>query len=262
MRRATALLLFTLCIPLAQADVVGQEVTYNSGDKTFQGYIATDSAVEGKRPGILVVHEWWGSNEYVRKRADMLAALGYTAIAVDMYGDGKIADHPDDAGKFSGEVRENLDDAEARFQAAMDLLKQQPSVDGERIAAIGYCFGGGVVLEMARRGADLDAVASFHGSLGTPMPAEPGAFTGRVAVFNGADDPFVKPEQIEAFKSEMDNAEVSYVFVNYPGAVHSFTNPDADVNGEKFDLPLKYNAEADEDSWAKMNDMFGEVFAD
>lgn len=245
----------------ARAAVVGEDVSYQSGDTTFSGYIATDDSVTGKRPGVIVVHEWWGHNDYVRKRADMLAQLGYTAIALDMYGDGKIADHPDDAGKFAGEVRSNMDAAEARFLAAVEVLKQQPSVDGERIAAIGYCFGGGIVLEMARRGVDLDAVASFHGSLGTASPAKPGMVKARVAVFNGADDPFVKPEQIEAFQNEMETANVNYEFVNYPGAVHSFTNPDADANGEKFGLPLKYDAEADEDSWQQTETLLQETFS-
>lgn len=261
MRRIIAILLFVSFLPSAQSAVVGQEVTYEVGDTIFNGYIATDDAIDGKRPGVLVVHEWWGNNDYTRKRADMLAELGYTAIALDMYGDGKVAEHPDDAGKFAGEVRKNMAAAEARFRAAMDLLKQQPSVNVEHIAAIGYCFGGGVVLEMARRGVELDAVASFHGSLGTSEPAKAGEVLARVAVFNGADDPFVKPEQIEAFEAEMNKANVEYVFVNYPGAVHSFTNPDADANGEKFDLPLRYNAGADNDSWAKMQEMFKQVFS-
>ncbi len=259
MHRIIALFFFASFLPTAQSAVVSEEVTYTVGDTVFNGYIATDDAIEGKRPGVIVVHEWWGNNDYTRKRADMLAELGYTAIALDMYGDGKVADHPDDAGKFAGEVRKNMAEAEARFRAAMDLLKQQSSVDGEQVAAIGYCFGGGVVLEMARRGVELDAVASFHGSLGTSEPAQAGAVLARVAVFNGADDPFVKPEQIQAFEVEMDYANVEYMFVNYPGAVHSFTNPDA--NGEKFELPLKYNAAADNDSWAKMQEMFEEVFS-
>lgn len=261
MRTVTACILVASFLTAAEGAVVSEEVTYEVGDTTFNGYIATDDAIEGKRPGVIVVHEWWGNNDYTRARADMLAELGYTAMALDMYGDGKVADHPDDAGKFSGEVNRNMEEAEARFQAAMDLLKQQPNVDSERIAAIGYCFGGGVVLEMARRGLDLDAVASFHGGLGTSDPAKAGEVKARLAVFNGADDPFVKPEQIDAFKSEMDGAKVDYIFVNYPGVLHAFTNPAATANGEKFDLPLKYDTEADQDSWARMQTLFEEVFA-
>lgn len=176
-----------------------------------------------------------------------------------MYGDGKIATHPKDAGAFAGEVRKNMDVAETRFRAAMSLLAGQPDVDSRRIAAIGYCFGGGVVLEMARRGLDVAGVVSFHGSLGSPAPARPGAVKAKVLVLNGADDPFVKPEQIEAFKKEMEAAGVDYRFINYEGAVHAFTNPDATENGRKFNLPLAYHAEVDRKSWEEMRRFFGAV---
>ena len=177
-----------------------------------------------------------------------------------MYGDGKQASHPDDAKKFAGAVRQNMDVAEARFNAALDLLKQQPNVDSTHLAAIGYCFGGGVVLGMARRGLDIDAVASFHGSLGTQSPAQPGSINTRIAVFNGADDPMSKPEQVTAFKQEMDKAGADYMLVDYPGTMHAFTNPEADELGAKFGLPLKYNAEADKDSWAQMQVFLKESF--
>ncbi|MCG6938067.1 MAG: dienelactone hydrolase family protein [Gammaproteobacteria bacterium] len=242
------------------AEVVGKEVTYQAGGATLKGYLATDTAIAGKRPGVLVVHEWWGLNDYARKRARMLAELGYTALAVDMYGDGKTADHPDDAGKFAGEVRNNMPAAEARFRAAMELLRSQPSVDRDKIAAIGYCFGGGVVLEMARRGLDLKGVASFHGSLGTAEPAQPGKVKASVLVLNGDADPFTKPEQIAAFKQEMSAAGVDYKFIGYPGAKHSFTNPDADSFGKKFNLPLAYNAEADRQSWLELQNFFARIF--
>jgi dienelactone hydrolase len=209
---------------------------------------------------VLVVHEWWGHDAYARKRARMLAELGYTALAVDMYGDGKTADHPDDAGKFAGEVRKNMPVAEARFKAAMELLQSQPGVEGDAIAAIGYCFGGGVVLEMARRGVDLKGVASFHGSLGTAEPAQPGKVKAKMLVFNGNDDPFTKPEQVAAFKQEMDAAGVDYQFIGYPGAKHSFTNPGADSFGQKFNLPLEYNAEADKQSWNELQNFFNRIF--
>lgn len=242
------------------AEVVGKEVTYQAGGATLKGYLATDTAIAGKRPGVLVVHEWWGLNDYARKRARMLAELGYTALAVDMYGDGKTADHPDDAGKFAGEVRNNMPAAEARFRAAMELLRSQPSVDRDKIAAIGYCFGGGVALEMARRGLDLKGVASFHGSLGTAEPAQPGKVKASVLVLNGDADPFTKPEQIAAFKQEMSAAGVDYKFIGYPGAKHSFTNPDADSFGKKFNLPLAYNAEADRQSWLELQNFFARIF--
>lgn len=245
---------------LASAGVVGEEVEYTQGDKVFKGYIAYNDSIKGKRPGVLVVHEWWGHNAYARKRADMLAELGYTALAVDMYGDGKQASHPEDAGKFSSEVKKNMDSAAARFQAGVDLLKDHGTVNSSDISAIGYCFGGAIVLEMARRGMDLDAVASFHGSLKTSNPAQSGAVKARVMVFNGADDPFVKAEHIDAFKTEMDDAGVNYSFINLPGAKHSFTNPDADAYGQRFNIPLAYSPEADKASWENMKQVLHEIY--
>jgi dienelactone hydrolase len=253
-------ILLVLASMQLNAAVVGREVSYQAGDTTLKGYLAYDDSVSGKRPGILVVHEWWGHNAYARKRADMLAALGYTALAVDMYGEGRTADHPEDAGKFAGRVRGNLPLMKARFLAALDYLKKQPSVDPQSTAAIGYCFGGGVVLEMARQGVDLDAVASFHGSLGGGSTPEPGSVKARILVANGADDPFVTDGQIATFKAEMDAAGADYNFISYPGARHSFTNPDADRFGERFDLPLAYDADADAASWEAMQEMFAEVF--
>lgn len=246
----------------AQAAVVGEEVSYQAGDTTLKGYLARDTAMQGKRPGILVVHEWWGHNEYARKRARQLAELGYVALAVDMYGDGKTADHPQDAGKFASAVSSNLPLMQARFEAARAFLNSQPDVNPEQNAAIGYCFGGGVVLAMARAGEDLDGVVSFHGSLTGGSPARPGAVKARILVANGADDPFVTAGQIEAFKAEMDAAGADYTFINYPGAKHSFTNPDADAFGEKFGLPLAYNAAADADSWAEMQAFFQSLFGE
>lgn len=245
-----------------QAAVVGEEVSYQAGDTTLKGYLARDAAVQGKRPGILVVHEWWGHNAYARERARQLAELGYVALAVDMYGDGKTADHPDDAGKFAAAVRNNLPLMQARFEAARAFLNSQPDVDPGQNAAIGYCFGGGVVLAMARSGADLDGVVSFHGSLGGGGTAAPGSVKARILVANGADDPFVTEEQIAAFKAEMDAAGADYTFINYPGARHSFSNPDADAFGERFGLPLAYDAEADADSWAEMQAFFQSLFGD
>ncbi len=185
-----------------------KEVDYSANGQVLKGYIAYDKKIKGKRPGVLVVHEWWGHNEYARKRARMLADLGYTAFALDMYGDGKQAAHPNEAGKFAEEVSTNKDKAEKRFLAALDLLRLHETVNPDQIAAIGYCFGGGVVL-------------------------------------HGADDPFITPEQVEQFKQEMKRAGVDYKFVAYPGVKHSFTNPEADSYGEKFNLPLKYDLEAD-----------------
>jgi dienelactone hydrolase len=260
MMQRLLLVLLVVWSGFASAALKQEEVSYKSGDTEMKGYLVYDDKFSGKRPGVLVVHEWWGHNEHARNRARMLAEAGYTALAVDMYGDGKTADHPDDAGKFAGAVKQNMAAAKARFEAALKLLKEQPSVDPKRTAAIGYCFGGGIVLEMARMGVDLDAVVSFHGSLGTANPAKQGQIKARILVANGENDPFVKPEQIEAFMKEMDAAGASYKFINYPGAMHSFTNPGADANGKKFNLPLAYNEAADKASWQEMLDLFHEVF--
>ncbi|MEL6562270.1 MAG: dienelactone hydrolase family protein, partial [Bacteroidota bacterium] len=239
--------------------VKGEEVTYSTDSTTMKGYIAYDENQEGKRPAILIVHEWWGHNEYVRERAEKLAALGYTALAVDMYGDGKLAEHPADAMKFTQTVMSNLTEATARFDAAIALLKANPTVDGDKIAAIGYCFGGSVAMTMANAGADLDAVAAFHS--GVQLPIMPGEnLKAKVLVCNGADDEFIKPEQVETFKAMMDSAKADYKYITYEGAVHGFTSKGADSLGQKFKLPLAYNQEADEKSWKELQDLLSSVF--
>ncbi|WP_455205046.1 dienelactone hydrolase family protein [Kaarinaea lacus] len=244
------------------AAIKTEEVEYKDGATLMKGFIAYDDSVSKKRPGILVVHEWWGHNKYARMRAEKLAELGYTAMAIDMYGDGKQATHPEDAGKFAGAVRSNLPVAEKRFQSAMNVLKNHKTTDSDKIAAIGYCFGGAVVLEMARLGIDLDGVVSFHGSLNTDNPAQPGKVKSKVLVCHGAADPFVKEEHIKALKQEMKNAKVDFQFKEYSGAKHSFTNPDANTFGKKFNLPLEYNENADKQSWKDMQEFLTRVFAE
>jgi dienelactone hydrolase len=246
--------------PPAGPSIQTKEVEYTAGDVAMKGFLAWDANQSGPRPGILVVHEWWGHNDYARRRARQLAELGYTALAVDMYGDGKQADHPDGAGQFATEVMQNMPAARARFEAAHELLDAHPTTDPAKTAAIGYCFGGGVVLAMGRAGADLDAVVSFHGSLPTEPIENPEAVKARFLILHGAADSFATPEQIEAFKKSMDDAGVDYRFVAYEGAKHSFTNPDADAFAEKFGLPIGYDATADEQSWQAMKDFFEEVF--
>ena len=259
MFRLIAVVLLGMTVFPLQAAVVGKDVSYQAGDTVMKGYLAFDDAVAGKRPGILVVHEWWGHNAYARKRADMLAELGYTALAVDMYGDGKTADHPDNAGKFATAVRQDQDKLQTRFNAARDYLNNHETVDPERNAAIGYCFGGSVVLSMARSGADLDGVVSFHGSVGG-LPPIADKVTARVLVANGAEDPFVSRDSIEIFKEDMETAGVDFEFIDYPDAKHSFTSPEANTYGEKFGLPLEYNAEADKASWEKMQEFLDSLF--
>ena len=239
--------------------IKGEEVTYASDSTNLKGYIAFDENNKEKRPGILIVHEWWGHNDYVRERANMLAELGYTAIAVDMYGDGKQANHPSDAGKFAGSVMKNLPVAKKRFNAAVELLKKHESVNGEKIAAIGYCFGGSVALTMANSGFDLDAVAAFHSGVALPvMPNKD--LKAQVLVCNGADDPFVSPESVTTFKSALDSIGAKYQYFSYPGAKHSFTSKTADENGKKFNLPLAYNAEADKKSWNSLQGLLKNAF--
>lgn len=254
-------LLLVLMLPgWVMAGLVGEELRYQAGDTELHGYLVYDAAIEGQRPGILVVHEWWGHNEYARKRARQLAEMGYTALAVDMYGEGRQADHPSDAGKFAGAIRNNMPLARERFEAAMQALDAHPTT-GKQTAAIGYCFGGGIVLEMARRGLDLAGVVSFHGSVATDQPARAGEVQAKVLVLNGAEDPMVTDEQIASFKQEMSQAGVDYRFIDYPGAVHAFTNPEADRFGEQFGLPLAYHAEADRQSWQVMQEFFDGLFA-
>ncbi|BCT67345.1 dienelactone hydrolase family protein [Nitrosospira sp. NRS527] len=254
----TAILLFVSS--MAQAEVQGQEVTYRANGTLLKGYIAYDDAIQGKRPGVLVVHEWWGLGDYARKRARMLAQLGYTALALDMYGEGREAHHPDDAGKFAGELAKNLPLAKIRFEAAMEYLRQQKNVDAKNIAALGYCFGGSVVLQMVRLGEDLKGVASFHGNLATEHPAQPGEVRARIISFTGTDDPMIPAEQVAAFKQEMEKAGADYKVVTFAGARHSFTNPAADGYGRKFNLPLAYDAAADKASWNETINFLADIF--
>ncbi|MEQ1633012.1 MAG: dienelactone hydrolase family protein, partial [Planctomycetota bacterium] len=246
--------------PTSEHDIRTEQVTYTAGGATCTGYLAYDAKVVGKRPGVLVVHEWWGHNAYVQRRARMLAELGYTALALDMYGDGKTASHPQDAAKFMNEVLANMAQGAERFEAGKRVLQDHETVDRERIAAIGYCFGGAVALGMARSGMDLDAVVSFHGSLATKTPAKKGAVKARVLVCNGAADSFVSKEEIAAFEAEMDAAGAKWRLESYPGAVHGFTSEEATENGKKFNLPLAYDAGADRKSWASMQALFADVW--
>jgi dienelactone hydrolase len=241
---------------VARAEVKTKEIEYKAGDQALQGFIAWDDAVKEKRPGILVVHEWWGHNQHARNQAIRLAQAGYVGFALDMYGKGKVATHPEDAQKFMAAATQDPKAMQARFQAALDLLKKDPHVDPEKTGAIGYCFGGRVVLEMARHGADLDLAASFHGALPPALPETP-KIAARVLVFNGADDPMQTPDGVSAFVKELIAAKAAFTFVNFPGAKHSFTNPDAGKAG----MPaLEYNEAADKASWAMLVQALSETF--
>ncbi|MCK8524085.1 dienelactone hydrolase family protein [Aquimarina sp. D1M17] len=239
--------------------VKGEQIDYVSDSLKMKGYIAYDENSEEKRPGVIIVHEWWGHNDYVRERAKMLAELGYVAMAVDMYGDGKLASHPDDAGKFAMSVMGNIDSATKRFNAALEILKSQKSVDPDKIAAIGYCFGGSVALTMANAGLDLDAVAAFHSGVQLPvMPSD--KLKAKILVCNGADDPFVSVESVNAFKGALDSLKADYKYIAYENTTHSFTSKAADSLGKKFNLPLAYNKDADEKSWNALQELLKEAF--
>lgn len=244
----------------AATQVVTRELVYSAGELPLKGYLAYPSGVTGKRPGVLVVHEWWGLNDYVRKRARMLAELGYVALAVDMYGEGKSTEHPEDAKKFMMEVVGQRDESARRFAAAKAALVTDPHVDPDKIAAIGYCFGGAVVLGAARRGEDLDLAASFHGNYATTSPMPANAFAGKLFVAHGAADSFTPEAQVEAFKRELDTARADYEFVAYEGAKHGFTNPDADRLAQQGGLDVAYDAEADARSWNRLVELLAQVF--
>ncbi|HEY8245040.1 MAG TPA: dienelactone hydrolase family protein [Casimicrobiaceae bacterium] len=258
----TLILGAALALSFGQADAAIKEtpVTYKDGTTTLRGFVVYDDATRGKRPGVIVVPEWWGITKHVHGEAQRLAGQGYTAFIADMYGEGKTADNPKDADALSSGVMKNSAAMQSRFNAAKDALAKHATVDRSRIAAIGFCFGGAVVLNMARAGSDLKGVAAFHAGLGANVPAAtPGKVKGKVLVLNGADDPFIKTEEIGAFKQEMQMAKVDYRYVDYPGAVHAFTNPDATAAGKKFGLPLKYDAKADKQSKAEATKFLAEV---
>jgi dienelactone hydrolase len=241
----------------AAPNIQTREVSYSQNGTTLKGLMAWDANAAGKRPGILVVHEWWGHDEHARNQARRAAEAGYVALAVDMYGDGKQAAHPADAQKFMTEATRDPAVVAARFNAARDVLMKDPNVNPDQIAAIGYCFGGAVVLGMARTGADLDAAVSFHGALETPAAAKPGAVKARVLVLHGEADPMVTPAHVEAFRKEMTDAGANFRIVTYPGAKHAFTNPKAESHGMD---ALAYNEEADRKSWKEMLDLLKDTW--
>jgi dienelactone hydrolase len=242
----------------ARAAIKSEIITYKEGQAEAHSFIAYDDSVSGKRPGVLVVPEWWGLNDYPKMRAKMLAQLGYFAMAVDIYGDGRKTDDPKQAGHWA-DALEAGDRAELRTRVATALakLKSDPRVDSSRTAAIGYCFGGCTVLELARSGAAVNGVVSFHGHYDTKDPAKPGQVKARILACHGADDPFTSPAQIQAFEDEMRAARADWQFNVYGGARHSFTNPDADRHHI---AAQAYNEAADHRSWQAMKDFFREIF--
>ena len=240
-----------------RAEVKTKEVQYKQGSTPLQGFVAWDDAAKGKRPGVLVIHEWWGHNEHARKQAQRLAEAGYVGFALDMYGKGKATQHPEDAGKMATELNKDPKTVKARFDAALAQLKKDPHVDRKKIAVVGYCMGGTIALAMAAGGEDLDAVGAFHAGLQNVPKPKKGQVKPRILLNTGAADPMAPQAAVDAFKQLFEEAGAKVEVVSYPGAKHGFTNPDADKAG----MPaLAYSAEADKESWANTMAMFKEVF--
>jgi dienelactone hydrolase len=244
---------------LTSAVLKEQTVSVHADGDTLICYVAYNDSIKGKRPAVLVIPEWWGLNEYPRKRARMLAQLGYVAMAVDMYGDGRVADSPAAAQAYTGPFYKDPAKAKLRIDSAIARLKTFDVVDPNNIGAIGYCFGGGVLLNTVRLGDDLKGVVSFHGSLiGTP--ARKDLLRTKILVCHGNADQFVTAKDVAEFKKQMDSIGASYTFIGYDGATHAFTNPESDVNAQKFKMPVAYNPKADTASWNAMKDFFASVF--
>ncbi len=248
---------FLAQLPL-EAAVKTEIVSYKVGNKTFKSFLAWDDAVKGKRPGVLVFPEWWGVNEYAHKRAEQLAGMGYVALAADMYGDGKTTEHPEEAGAMAGAVRKDIKEWEARAQAALKVLRDNPNVESKKVAAIGYCFGGSTALQLAYTGADISAAVSFHGALIIPDDQQVKAIKAKILICHGAADSFIPEETALQVRNALEKGKVDYEMQYYGGAQHSFTNPDADKKGMQ---GIAYNAKADHRSWAAMTRLFQEVFA-
>lgn len=244
---------------IAKQKLIKEEpVSYTVDGKNYNGYVAYDSSQADKRPGVLVIPEWWGLTDYPRNRAKQLADLGYIAMAVDMYGDGKIADNPKTAEELATPYYKDPTLAKKMIDVAINKLKTFPQTDTAKIAAIGYCYGGYIVLNAAKLGADLKGVVSFHGDLSGVFPDKK-MIKAKILVCHGDSDSFVNP-QVAGFKKAMDSAGVGYTFKSYPNATHAFTNPASDENGKKFNMPIRYNAAADTASWNDMKVFFKKIF--
>lgn len=258
MRAIILTLVCFLCLSsLGLAKVQTKVIPYQHGKVQLEGVLAWDDAITGKRPGVLVVHEWWGLNDYAKDRAQQLAELGYVAFAVDMYGKEKITTHPDQAGTWAKEVQANVSQWQARAIKGLAVLRSQDQVDTNNIAAIGYCFGGATVLQLAFSGEEINGVVSFHGALPLPTGKQASKVKAKMLIAHGNADPFLKEEHIRKFRNALDKATIDWQMVLYSGARHSFTDPGADARGMD---ALKYDQAADERSWKHMQLFFDEIF--
>ena len=252
----SAVMFFFALVSVAEARLHTGTVEYIDSGKALEGYLAYDDSFEGKRPGVLVVHEWWGINDYIKKRTEMLAGLGYIAFAADIYGKGVRTADPEVAGKLAGIYRADRALLRRRVALGLEQLTANKLTDPGRVGAIGYCFGGTAVLELARSGAPISGVVSFHGNLDTPTP-QTSLIKAKVLALTGALDPYVPPEQVRAFEDEMKKAGADWFITSYGGSVHSFTNP---ASGDNPSKGIAYNETADKRSWRAMKDFFSEIF--
>ena len=257
-RLAMTLLTFMALTPTAYSEIVTENIAYKHGDVPLEGFLAYDDSIKGEKPGVLLVHEWWGLNDYVRERAKQIARLGYAAFALDMYGKGKVTKRPEQAKEWAQQLYNNMEIWQQRAQAGLKVLQKNPAVDRSRVAAIGYCFGGSTVQMLAYSGADIKGVVSFHGSL-IPPPAQPAIpVKAKVLILHGAADPLVTQEAMMKYIGDMENSGMDWQMIIFGGAKHGFTNPDADKAGMQV---VGYNKEADRRSWEYMKVFFQEIFA-
>lgn len=256
---STLALLFLVAPFAVQAAIKTETIEYRDGDTALKGFMVYDDALEGKRPGLIVVHEWWGLNDYAKQRAEMLAELGYVAFAIDMYGGEKVTEHGKEAKEWMTQITANAKAWQKRAQLGLDILKGHELVHPEYTAAIGYCFGGATVMQLAYAGADLDGVVSFHGSLPPATEAQQKNIKAAVLVAHGEDDGFIPQERVLAFKQALDGAGADWQMVTYGGARHGFTNPGADAYGID---GVKYDEKADNRSWTLMQSFLDEIFSE